>query len=411
MIISTRFAQLTLILCTSILCSTTPLSPTAFPSKTSPSILPPSTAYSPLSRLVFHQREPACAAADWSVLIGYMTVVGGVGPYSFTSLSNSVRFPQSSQPFLYPSDTIGSGPQSFKASVTDGVGETVTGSFVVQTVSTNLCMMFIHEGYDTDNVLELPINSLPPSYGQQLFTLRLFGDSLVSMSLKDPSKQWSVLPWYPNQIAATWRSISVWPYAMVPRVPAGNYPIILHVETAQSGTLHLNKTIVISKSPQIGPIAMYGVPVVLSTSLQPVVVTGEQQIGDSIGRAITVTSTNEYSWSLSGPDAASFILNRQSGVVTVKRPLSARQYSISLTVTERNVSKTQAFSMNIVQGNILHSSSITISVNLNLDNYELNQVVGTAQISGFNGGQGVWSVSTPDDSWSDYPPCRWMDLD
>ena len=112
--------------------------------------------------------------------------------------------------------------------------------------------------------------------------------------------------------------------------------------------------------------------------------------------------SNEGSWTIGGADAALFSCTTSNGKIYKTNsgsPFPNRNLNITLTVTDRLVSKTVAFSIPCPVGITYSSTNITMTPNPSLDNYHTGQSVGTPAIAGMTGTV-AWSLTCPDNHYN-----------
>lgn len=337
----------------------------------------------PLTALAFYQPMPLPSQAQYQVTIGRIIVTGGTGPYVYSNTSSNGRY------LVKPSNGVVSIPiqgditlsaDTITVTVTDALGGLLTTTLpVVKRADTSPTLYLSHLGFDDANVTGNPFAK------ESLIAIAYGGDhsskDVVAYTVGGPSSalfgvQYGILgPAYAPSIP----------------VPAGSYPIHI-TATSATATLTLDYTWVINPVPAIGPFSF--VPAILSTSQPP---------GTLVGQAFCTTPTNARHWSIAGPGAGSLLVDSGSGAVTLKLAVPVGPLVFDLTCVDQLATRTQRFTIQVVQGVVLPPTNMTMAVTAGLDNYVMNQVIGTPQVTGITGTP-AWSLVFEEYYTSTYLP-------
>ena len=321
----------------------------------------------PLSDVLFYQPEPAHPAQDYQSMIGHFVPVGGIGPFTYAlgTTPNSSNYLLVNSNFIRAfGPPIGTTPDTLLVTVTDALGASITRTLpVLKKPSSAPALMLLRNSYEFCNTAAGSNATFDQSWSIRAFGGDHTGNDATTFSGAGAA----AFSASGHDLGPLYGGGSTAP------VPVGIYPLTLTSASATE-TLTSTVTITVPAPPAVSPMMFQPLPV--SSTAPP---------GVLLGRALATTPTNGRAWSLSGPDAPLFAIDRDTGDVSVAATLSVGTKHVTLTCTDKAVSGSLSVAIPVAQGVLLPSANMTMAVNPALDNAALTQSVGMPAVSGMSG--------------------------
>ena len=317
-----------------------------------------------LTDIVWHQPFALDPIAPDYAIAGWLSPVGGIGPYTWAITDNDCYTPYGAngtvRVFAYAPNTK---PTSFTAVCTDARGVSVSKVATVNLASGSPTL--------TCNDIN-PANNctVDTFYNGPLLRPTASGSGTLSVTLRDgsPSTQWTeqygLIRWYQGGAAT---------------IPAATYPLTLHYNDGTDRTLNYDLQIV---AP--APIDFIEfIPGTVSTSMLANAV---------VGRACATTPNNAPSWTLADA-SGTFQIDRATGIVSVaQQPASAGPVTFTITVADATATYTQSFTVTVQQGTTLPSGNMSFAaLTTSFFNDTSGNVLGAPAVSGVTGTK-QWSL-------------------
>lgn len=325
----------------------------------SPATASPGTA---LTGVTFIQAAPAHPLMAYQASIGYLTPIGGIGPYRFaiTDDQGSKYSVEWNTGRIYGEyNALGTTTDDLIGTCQDGRGTLITFNIpVAKRADSNPAIYFNDRPSVTAAISGNPqLNSFCQWHVQAFGGAHGSGDALT---VTDPTGNF--INYYGN--VSTQSS----------GLPApGRYPITLTLTATDSTTLTISPTITILPSAAS---TIEFIPMAVSTATP---------VGTVIGRLRATTPFNSPGWSILDP-SGTLLVDPIKGDVTVMQAPSAGNLSIGLGVADGTATGSLNVNVSVPPGSVLASSAMTMSVAPGLINAGRGQSIGTPVIAGHIGG-------------------------
>jgi hypothetical protein len=346
-----------------------------------------------LSGIKINQPYPVGPDSKFNTIIGWAEPIGGIGPWSvnLTNDANGKYRMDNGRVAVSGVSSLGAADDTITIQVFDGRGDSAIGSFKVNKTADGVSGLALNTSNPTYAFsplvngqvrVDIAPSWVPVAYGAKHGDVR--GDGIgvwVQGSAKVVNGQLAATP-HPIWTAGG-GSIYARQGGVAPAV--GEYPVTITASNPSGDVQFLDVTLKLLPIPTIDYIEFNQQhPVSTATAA-----------GELIGVvAVTTPTDGAPQFSIIDATGTLFVDPVTRIVRVVKPPTKAGPltFTVHVGIGSGVASANQDYTINVLQGQFLDPSLMTLPVNPDLDNSHPAQVIGTATVKGQTGG--IWRVQS-----------------